>query len=275
MNKKINSSYETAANVFTAFDIAQPLKMFLPDESLISVWEEFMTQYPIEWFSLVRDSRHTYGYLAFDDEAFQSWPIKGLAREEASHVEPEIVVPASLPLLELIPLFQESYFFFLLSRNEITHYVSFSDLDKLPFKFCLFGLFMELESQLVELLSIDNSKTKQYLSLLTKERLKKAEDLCTQKYKKETPYHLLLCTTFVDKKEMFMKSLDFKKDELPFESKNKTNRFFRKIEDVRNQIAHSDSILQKLRTPSELNVFINDLSNLTNTIANMKDKALI
>jgi len=272
MNKTISSNFEVIASAFTACSIARPIKMsFPPDSPLILIWEEFMEYDPMEdWCCLIRDNHHIYGYLTFEDPLWEQQPLEGIARENVLPIKPEIIVPASLPLLELVPLFEKSTFFFILTRNDITHVVSFYDLDKLPFKFSLFSLFMELESQLIELLTIDNYRIEKYLNLLSDQRLSKAKNLCITKYEKETPFKLLLCTTFIDKKEMLIKSPDFK-DKLPFESKHKINKFFKKIEFVRNQIAHSDSILGILGVHSELNKFINDLSKLISTIAKIKN----
>ena len=272
MNKTISSNFEVIASAFTACSIARPIKMsFPPDSPLILIWEEFMEYDPMEdWYCLIRDNHHIYGYLTFEDPLWEQQPLEGIARENVLPIKPEIIVPASLPLLELVPLFEKSTFFFILTRNDITHVVSFYDLDKLPFKFSLFSLFMELESQLIELLTIDNYRIEKYLNLLSDQRLSKAKNLCITKHEEETPFKLLLCTTFIDKKEMLIKSPDFK-DKLPFESKHKINKFFKKIEFVRNQIAHSDSILGILGVHSELNKFINDLSKLISTIAKIKN----
>ncbi len=277
MNKIIPSNYELIASSFTACSIAQPIKMvFPPDIPLTSIFDESFNYNVLgeDWCILIRDNNTTYGYFYYTDLGdlyCNNQPLKKVAREKILPIKPEIIVPESLPLLELVPLFEKSNFFFVLTRNEITHVVSFYDLDKLPFKVSLFSLFMELESQFIELLTIDHSKIEKYLNLLSEQRLNKAKNLCLKKYKKETPYKLLLCTTFIDKKEIFIKSHDLK-DKSPFESKNKGNKFFKKVEDVRNQIAHSDSLLEILGVPSELNKFINDLSNLISVIANMNTK---
>lgn len=274
MSKLIPLNYELIAGAFTACSIAQQIKMLLPPETpVIAAWEMFMERNPDkDWCCLVRDDKQIYGYLRWDDPIFEH-PLEGSVNEGVSQIKPETIVPASLPLLELVPLFEISDFFFVLTRNEITHIVSFSDLDKLPFKFSLFSLCMELESLLIELLAIDHSKLRDYLNLLSENRLTEAKRLCALKYKEETPRRVLLCTNFVDKKEMLMKSSDFK-DELPFQSKADAHRFFYKVNHVRNQIAHSDSILPVLGVPCELRRFIDDLSNLIKTIADMKIKRL-
>ena len=73
------------------------------------------------------------------------------------------MVAASTSLLDLPALFLRTYFFFVLTGNEITHVVSFQDMDRLPMKLCLFSLVMELESKLLESLSMDSENLERYL----------------------------------------------------------------------------------------------------------------
>lgn len=167
-------------------------------------------------------------------------------------------------------MFEQSTFYFVLTKNNITHVVSFYDLDKLPVKLSLFSLLLELESKIIDLLSLDQTKIESFLNSLSASRLSKARNLCKLKYGEETPRNLLLCTTFIDKKEMLLKSSNFK-EKLPFESRKKLNSFFKKVEDVRNQIAHSDSIIEILPLPRKWNIFIQDLSSLIKAIARIRN----
>jgi hypothetical protein len=270
-NKETNISthYELVATAFTALEIAQPIKVIaLPTEPLLLVWERLMElDIREDWCCLVQDENHTFGYLSFEDALWDQKPLEGTVADELDQINPEMMVPASLPLLDLVPLFNtSSLFYFLLSRNSISHVVSFYDLDKLPFKLCLFSLFLQLESQLLDLFTSDPSKISTLFNLLSESRQLKARDLCRSKYKEITPVRLLLCTTFVDKKEMLIRSTEFHA-RLPFKSKNHANSFFSIVETVRNQIAHSDSVLRIVGSPNELNSFINLLRSLSNALS--------
>ena len=267
---KIDNSthYSVIANSFCVSDIAQRIKLYVsPHEPLESVielfWEVNVSE---DWCCLVRDSSRIYGHLTFDDDVILNVD-KGYTKEKATPIFPDMIVSSALPLIELASLFEKHYYFFVINRNDITHVVAFQDLDKLPMKLCLFSLFLELESQIIDLLLLNYSLIDQYLKYLSPNCLEKAMKLCKDKYKDMTPTRLLLCTTFVDKKEI-LKRDPMLQTKLPFESKHKGDLFFKLIENVRNQIAHSDSILQYLKTPSEFNQFINDLQSLTASITN-------
>ncbi|MGA9755846.1 MAG: hypothetical protein WBV23_11985 [Desulfobaccales bacterium] len=92
--------YSVIANAFCVSDIAQRIKLYVyPHESLESINEQFAELDVIEdWCCVVRDSKHIYGYLIFDDEAFFN-PIKGNAKEKATSISPDMIVSSSLPLI--------------------------------------------------------------------------------------------------------------------------------------------------------------------------------
>lgn len=260
------------ANAIGVIEIATPLRPdFSPKELLVAAWEEWMETEGLdpnlECFRLVQDHERVHGYL----DVFKSFesPLEGTVAERAMPITPGMIVSASTPLLEMPPLFEKHYFFFVLFHHAITHFVSFQDMDRLPMKLCLFSLLMDLEARILQVLTGGSPSTvQQYLGYLSKGRMEKARSLCEMKYDRESPVALLQCTTFIDKKQILRKDpVLFSK--LPFESKRELDRFFKQAEDVRNQIAHSDSVIahpsssiHTLRTPEEYSRFVIDLERL-------------
>jgi len=254
------SKYDVIAKAFNVLDVATPITHYAkPKEHLQHIWERVDD----EWFIVVRDERKIHGYLAVDDDAFNN-PITGDAQSNASQITPDITVPGTMPILDLVPLFESNYFYFVLTSNNITHVVSFNDLDSLPMKLCLFSLFMELEAAMLQLFILKGPKTDVYLNLLPEDRIAKAKDLCGKKYPKfdgkVDPAKLILCTTLIDKITMLSKSDVYKI--LNFPSKNKLHSFFHLVEKTRNQIAHGDSILSMFEEPGELNNLIVELKRI-------------
>jgi hypothetical protein len=256
------SSFDIVSNAFNVLEISEPIRANVsPDDDLVLAWG-IMMEYN-DWCCLVKDKEKVYGYLIFDDEIFNA-PIQGKTREATLPLNIKFVVPSTMSILDVIPIFLKQCFLFVLASNDITHVITFQDLDKLPVKLCIFSLFLELEKKLLGWFSTDSER---YLNLLPKGRLEKAKELCRIKKEKETPNRLLLNTTFIDKKTMLMNDPGLFQA-LSLGSKEELVGFFDKVEKVRNKIAHSDSILEILRTPEEFNFFINDLRNKTNIILN-------
>jgi len=251
--------YEVVSGAFTVIDIAEPVRLSVSREEPIEVVnEKFMDR--SDWCCLVREGLCIPGFLTFDDDAFSS-PLSGSAGEKATPLTPDLIVASSLPLLELVPLFKRHYFFFVLEQADITHVVSFQDLDKLPMKLSIFALFLELETRMIELITQQPFGTEHYLRYLPKNRYAKAKKLCIKKYKEENPQRLLLCTTFSDKKEMLLRDPQLV-TKLSFPSKSGCDSLFNHIERVRNQIAHSDSIMRELDSPERLDTFICEVRDL-------------
>lgn len=264
-----STPYLLVAGSISVVEIATPLTIRVsPRTNLAAVLEELTMSPQNDWFCLVRDELRLYGYLAMDDDAFQA-PLEGTAGERATPITADLMVAASTSLLDLPALFLKNYFFFILTGNEITHVVSFQDMDRLPMKLCLFSLVMELESKLLELLSTDRASLERYLSCLSSDRLKKAQDLCKMKYKDGTPERLLLCTTFIDKKQI-LRQVPELASRLPFRSNNEIDRVFKRIENVRNQIAHGDSVIAVLSTPEEFNDYVNELQGIIVALSEME-----
>jgi hypothetical protein len=180
----------------------------------------------------------------------------------------------------LIPLFNTHFFFFVLTGNDLTHTVSFVDLDQLPVKLSLFTLIVGLEAELLRLYGRDPAGIINYLDRLPENRLLKATNLAQQKsaHRKQDSLlskaeMILNSTEFTDKITILMRSPElFAK--LPFASKGKAESFFNQLQELRNQIAHSNSILETLRTPTAFMECLEQLRavmNIISPLANQSD----
>jgi hypothetical protein len=268
------SHFEIVARAFQVFDISHPLLVKSPEAEVEEVlFAMTLSKDPLaDWFCLIRDEATIHGYVSQEDEVFYNPPWQGLIQDHVTLIAPNQIVASSMPLLDLIPLFRKHYFFFVLTRNEITHVVSFLDMDKLPVKLCLFSLVMALESGIIDCLTSpsNSNPVESYLGLLSDGRRAKAEGLCHQKYgQKVTPQQILLCTNFIDKKTILFRS-PYLFQLLPFQDKHEAESFFGKVHDLRNQIAHSDSILTLFGDPVALDDFVNKLRSVTMSVSSMR-----
>lgn len=266
--------FETVAGAFQVIDISHPLIVMPPDAELNEVIEAWtLSTEPLkDWFCLVRDERHIYGYLAQDDESLPTISFNAKIGEHVNPIQPNQIVADTLSLLELIPLFKQHYFYFVLTRNAITHVVSFQEMDALPVKLCLFSLVMALEAGIVDCLLDPQgpNSVESYLQLLPEGRRSKAEELCRLKHQgRILPAQVLLCTNFIDKKTILLRS-PYLLRLLPFTSKSETESFFDTVHKLRNQIAHSESVLSVLSSPDSLDDFIQQLRRVTLAVSTMR-----
>jgi hypothetical protein len=268
MPKRELSHYEIVANSFRVVEISRPIEVIAhPDDSLESVGESAMESDPVlNDIILVKDNTRIYGYLDFFDEVDVS--LEENAGEIAHPIAPDQIVPSSMPLIELLPLFEKHYFFFVLTRNDISHVVSFRDLDELPMKLCLFTLIMELEAKMLNLFMRESEKElEDLLHSLPAPQLNKAKDLFKRSYKdkKESPSGLLRCTSFADRSLLLRQSPEIH-NKFQFEGTHEMDIFFETARKIRNQIAHSSSIIKLLASPKVFNKFVFDLRRINNVM---------
>jgi hypothetical protein len=245
----------SVSSAFTAMDIAERIGIVANGISVGDANEAFidftMEGYS-DWFALVKDGERTIGWLSLedlvaeDDLGSNTAPVTPISAEE--------LVPSSTPLLDLLPLFEKRRYYFLLTSNQITHMVTFSDLDRLPGKICLFALIAELECRMTEYLLGGSMLGPDPFAPLSEGRLAKARQLYALKYgdREENPGRLLLCTNLIDKVTLLMEDAKIA-DQLGSVFRDKPKRFLKLMEDVRNEIAHGESILGTLSSPEALN----------------------
>ncbi|MGD1042461.1 MAG: hypothetical protein ABR913_05290 [Sedimentisphaerales bacterium] len=267
MPKRELSHYEIVANSFRVVEISRPIKVIAnPDDSIESVGECAMESDPVlNDIILVKDNARIYGYIDYFDVDVS---LKENAGEAAYPITPDEIVPSSMPLVELPPLFEKHYFYFVLTQNDISHVVSFRDLDELPMKLCLFTLIMELEAKMLGLFMQESEKElEDLLHSLPAPQLKKAKDFFKWNYKdkKESPLGLLRCTSFADRTQI-LKLYPAISNKSIFESENEIDAFFETARKIRNQIAHSNSIIKLLATPKLFNKFVFDLRRINDVM---------
>jgi len=229
-------------------------------------------EHPGNFFCLVRNETQILGYVPSDfiwDEPGHKHdgPLGGLVGQHCIKISPDQIVAGELPLIDLLPLFTQHFFFFVLNSNDLSHTVSFIDLDVLPVKLCLFTLIIGLEAELLRILARHPYRIESYLDLLPTERRTKAEGVAERKLRRvETgAYQVLIATTFIDKITMLMRSPELA-SQLPFPSTDKAEQYFNRLRDLRNQIAHSDSVLAILPTPEDFAAFLTQLRQVMSTV---------
>ncbi len=275
--------YDTIATAFQVVDIAQPLRTSAPpDWSLEDVWAAILedtAEFADNWFALIRDEQKILGYVAPDsipdtgDEAADD-PKHLRAGDICTLITPDQIVAADLSLLDLIPLFEQRPFFFVLTGNDLTHVVLFRALDQLPVKLCLFALVIGLEAECLRLFSVRPQDIERHLGRLPAGRYQKALDQCRARHspKKILPEHILQATQFIDKATMLLRAPTLL-SALPFNSKDAGKKFFNELKNLRNRIAHSDSILGELPTAQAFNRLLNKLKDLTEAVTQLAQRS--
>ena len=119
--------------------------------------------------------------------------------------------------------------------------VAWSDLQKLPVRAAIFALLTGFELTMYEAIKelLGDDGWQEHLGC----RLKMAENTYTDRTGNNSEVDLLLCTQFCDKSTILRKHLSFGAQvELPMlTSKRKFESAVKKIEELRNSVAHANS----------------------------------
>lgn len=186
----------------------------------------------MDQIALVRRQRQIIGWIGFD-----MLDADKTICECADPISPDAILASNTPIIEALPaLTDERYpFLFVLEKNSLAEWISFSHLYKLPFRLCLFSLLLGVEQLCSELLKMDASEA---LSALRPKRIDGARAVYAKRglrlngHGKEYQTLLLDCTTFADKlgmvQSVFGASVPASK-----------SPYFIRAEQVRNELAHT------------------------------------
>jgi hypothetical protein len=182
----------------------------------------------------VRDEQRIIGFVKKDD-LISDGEIVNFFRKFSS----EDLISDSTSLIELLDIFQERDFIFILERNIVSKIVTVADLQKQPIRMLAFSLISLLEMHLLSLVK-EYYPHDSWTTLISESRLNNAKKLLNERLETNEALTLLDNTQLGDKGTIVCKTPELVK-KLGFESVNKCREFFRKIEKLRNNTAHSQN----------------------------------
>lgn len=160
-------------------------------------------------------------------------------------IEISNVVSDSTPLANIINLFNDNEFVFVLSGNQINGIITKADINKPPVRIYLFGMVSLLEMHLNLWIS-HHYPNETWQGLIKEDRVTKAEDVFEKRKGDNQELSLLECIQLCDKKEIlknsdnFLETFDFSKKEF--------QNFINRAEKIRNELAHSQiSIISSMK----------------------------
>lgn len=149
------------------------------------------------------------------------------------------IIAESTPLSELFTILENRDLAFILKGNEIAGIVTRADLNKPVVRIYLFGLISLFEMN-INFWIKHFFKEETWKDILKKERINAAEKLLEIRRGENLDLELLECLQFCDKRDILRKSNDFI-EKFQFASKPKFEKLLRRVEAIRNELAHSQN----------------------------------
>ncbi|WP_082797388.1 hypothetical protein [Neobacillus drentensis] len=164
----------------------------------------------------------------------------GSCKEYYRSFSPTELVSESTPLIDTLYIFKEIERIFVLEGNRITKVVTRADLQKPPIRMLLFGLISLLEMHLYRIINdyFPEDTWKEYLG---SNRIKFAEELFSLRKSRNEGIQLSDCLQICDKRDIILNE-DPLRELLGIESKSKGKSFFKKLESLRNNLAHAQNL---------------------------------
>ena len=163
---------------------------------------------------------------------------KGLIENFTIKIEEQNLIPDSTPISELLNIFLNESFAFVVVEDKINGIVTRADINKPIVRIYLFGIISLFEMHLNFWIN-EFYKNEDWIEIIGDERLNEAKRIYELRKGKNVDLTLLECLQLSDKKVILKLTPEFLEY---FEfSKSKLERLLKDIEKIRNGLAHSQS----------------------------------
>ena len=236
LKSSLNDLRELFEHSITVRHISEPLASFDADHPAAQVLE-FMEKKDYDVVGVRKDGLVS-GYVRREDLSLEDGDKFGghLVKFESKKLLPE-----TTPLVNVFKVLGNSPRAFVLIFGQVGGIVTKGDLQKAPVRMWLFGLISLIEMQLLRIIR-DYYPDGSWKPLISpKDRLANAETLLADRRRRNEAIDLADCLQFCDKCDIVLKS-----DELcrllGFDS-TATYEQLKSLEDLRNELAHSQDII--------------------------------
>ncbi len=214
-------------------DIAEPIVSF--DDSTSA--EEVRSVMEAKSFEIVgvRREGRIAGYLKLADID------TGSCSDYLRPFDETRVIPESTPLAELVLRLKEHRRLFMSVLGDVGGIVSRTDLQKPPVRMWLFGMVTLIEMRFVRLIE-QYLPDESWRSFLSDGRIQKAEQLLSERVRRNQDLALLDCLQLSDKTQIIARC-DQLRSLTRFESKRQLEAAAKGLEKLRNNLSHSQDII--------------------------------
>lgn len=219
---------------FSAHDIAEPLLSFDAEAAAGEV-KAFMTERRLQVVG-VRRNGLVVGFVERDALG------DGRCGDSMEPLDDSLVILDSIPIAELIVRLKDRQRLFVSLLGSVGGIVSRTDLQKPPVRMWLFGMVSLIEmrfSRMIEHYHPDEA----WREFLSEGRVQKAGELLSERVRRNQQVKLLDCLQFSDKGQIMIRSEPLR-SMMQFESRTQFQDVIKRVERLRNNLAHSQDIIE-------------------------------
>lgn len=197
---------------------------------------QFMEEQKLQVIGL-RSNGHVIGFVEFNSVG------DGSCANYVKPFEDHLVILSSTPFTEVVHGLKHSPRLFVSVFGRIGGIVTRTDLQKPPVRMWLFGMVTLIEMRMTQMIerAFDNGDWHQYLS---ESRVEKAKDLLKERMRRHQKLGLIDCLQFSDKAQIIARNQGLR-SQTRFNSRRQVEDAAKKLERLRNNLAHSQDIISK------------------------------
>jgi hypothetical protein len=221
------------ARTFCAKDIAEPFRQF-DQNTPVGEIRQIMTTEDVR-VSGVCEQEGISAYLLLRD--FE----KGEKPDPRRRIAGDQVVGPDASLADVIEILTRHDYCFVGSPGNVTGVIERADIQKPVSRMWLFGIITLLEmyfTQTIKTLWPDGS----WVKLLTPRRLAAADQVRTERLRRDRPCQLIDCLQLADKGELLLQNPS-QLAAFGFETRGAAKRVMKDIQSLRNNLAHAQDIV--------------------------------
>jgi len=187
-------------------------------------------------------------------------------------IDAKLLISDSIPIAEIFSVLTNRNFAFVIYGNHITGIVTRADINKPPVRIYLFGIISLFEMHLNFWINHFFCSNDSWIKIISEKRLEEANKIYERRKGNNQDLSLLECTGFCDKRDILATSIEFRNE---FNvSQNHFVSFVKGIEEIRNELAHSQNSITSniewaefVKIVSEAEVFLTNSDNKVETMA--------
>lgn len=228
----MEGSHISFKELFTAETIAEPLASVSADEGEKADYYFNEMNYDVIGF---REDREVVGYIQNSKHVNLTQLDQEVIRFNVSDL-----ITGNTALFDCLKLLKKRSYLFVINQSEVRSIITLADVEKPPVRMLFFGVLTFFESNLGDLIeeTYPDNTWQQYL---TEERNHLAETIYDYLVKENKEINLISSTQLCDKTDVFHNSDQLLNYYLPV-SKTKASGFLKDVQDLRNDLAHAQSL---------------------------------
>ena len=179
-------------------------------------------------------------------------------------ISEKLIIGGNSSIIDFIKNIKEEPFKLVISKNKVSGFVTFSDLQKIPVRVSIFSLITELEIAISTFISNKFDNDNHWMKLLSKGRKEKINLKISQIKENDNYVSKIIFTELSDKLDIILKLKLLKL------SGKVQKKYFEEITKIRNKVAHSSDYADSRENCNDTSKTINFISNLLDDISNLK-----